>query len=485
MVLLPHHSRTELPLATTVTDLADALQAVFTTDAADAAQASGLIRRARKLSGPTFVQALAFGWLANPRAPLDELAEVADELGCPLSAQALDQRFTPQAADCLARVLRAALLRLVAADPVAAPLLRRFAGVYVRDCSTIALPAALADVLPGCGNGRPGCAAAGLKLHVGLDVTTGALEDVGLHPAKTADRCCPGAHAPLPEGALLLEDLGFFCGQKLRHYDGQGCFVLTRAPAGLLVAEPGGSARGIDRFLAGLTADRYDGPVTVGRRHKAWRCRLIAVRVPEEVAAARRRRLEQRAKTLGRKVGARQWALCAWTVLLTNAPAGLLSVEEALALRRLRWQIELLLRLWKDEGKVDESRGHKPYRVLCEVLAKLLGQVVQHWAMLLGGSPLEVSGVKAARRVRRRAARLAEALGSVAALVAVLGRLGERLRRFAGKRGRPGRPTALEIVRAPGRYGWPVPPAGGAGAPGRQEGQESGPAPPAKRAEAA
>jgi hypothetical protein len=117
-----------------------------------------------------------------------------------------------------------------------------------------------------------------------------------------------------------------------------------------------------------------------------------------------------------------------------------------------------LFRVWKDEGKIDESRGRKPYRVLCEVLAKLLGQVVQHWATLLAGSPLEISGVKAARRVRRRAARRAEVLGQWQVLVALLQRLQERLRRFARKRGRRGRPTTLEVVNAPQRYGYGVPP---------------------------
>jgi hypothetical protein len=97
--------------------------------------------------------------------------------------------------------------------------------------------------------------------------------------------------------------------------------------------------------------------------------------------------------------------------------------------------------------------------VLCEVLAKLLGQVVQHWATLLAGSPLEINGVKAAWRVRQRASRLAEGLAAVAALVPLLERLRERLRRLARKRGRPGRPTTLEIVRAPGWYGWELPPA--------------------------
>src|SRR5207244_876219 len=126
MGLLPHHPSTELPLATTVADLADPLQAVFTTEADDAAHATGLVRRTRKLTGATFVQALTFGWLANPHASLGELAELAADLGADVSAQALDQRLTPQAVDCLCSVLHAALLRLVQADPVAADLLDRF-----------------------------------------------------------------------------------------------------------------------------------------------------------------------------------------------------------------------------------------------------------------------------------------------------------------------------------------------------------------------
>src|SRR5579871_3034080 len=203
MVVPPNRPGTELLMVTTVAELADALQSVFTTEADDAADASGWLRRRRCLDGPTFVQTLTFGWLANPHAPLDELAELADELGRPVSPQALDQRFGPRAADCLARVLHAALLHLIEADAVAAPLLRRFAGVFVRDCSTITLPSALAELLPGCGHSRPRRDSAGLKLHVGLDLVSGALEGVGLHPAKTADRSCAGSHAPLPEGALL------------------------------------------------------------------------------------------------------------------------------------------------------------------------------------------------------------------------------------------------------------------------------------------
>src|SRR5579859_2356460 len=48
-----------------------------------------------------------------------------------------------------------------------------------------------------------------------------------------------------------------------------------------------------------------------------------------------------------------------------------------------RWQIELLWKLWKDLGKVDEWQTAQPERILCELYAKLLGMLVQHWLLLL------------------------------------------------------------------------------------------------------
>ena len=444
----------ELPVTLSVTDLACTLQSVFTTEADDAARQSELIIRRRKFSGAIFVQTLTFGWLANPHATLKHLAELAADLGASVSAQALDQRFTPCAARCLYTVLNSALLRLVEACPVAAPLLQRFNGVYVRDSSSITLPACLAEILPGCGHGKPQIPSAGVKLHVGLELLQGSLEKLSLQPATTSDHCCCGSEAPLPEGALLLEDLGFFEALRLKHYDEQGCYVLSRAPTRLLIRAEGQQQKNLVKFLAGVRADRVDCWVTIGRRGKTWRCRLIAARAPAEVVRKRVERAQKEARDSGRKLSAQKGAMCEWTVLLTNAPATLLSVEEALALRRVRWQIELLFRLWKDEGKIDEWGGNKPYRVLCELLAKLLGMVVQHWATLLAGSPLEISGVKAAQRIRLRARLLAVNLGSLAKLAQTLLVLQERVQRFARKRGREDRPTTLEVVNQPQRYGY-------------------------------
>jgi IS4 transposase len=64
-------------------------------------------------------------------------------------------------------------------------------------------------------------------------------------------------------------------------------------------------------------------------------------------------------------------------------PPERLTLREALVLGRMRWQIELLFKLWKSHGHVDESRSTKPWRILCEVYAKLLAMLVQHWVFLV------------------------------------------------------------------------------------------------------
>src|SRR5947209_13855277 len=70
--------------------------------------------------------------------------------------------------------------------------------------------------------------------------------------------------------------------------------------------------------------------------------------------------------------------------MLTNVESHLLSARQVVALMRLRWQIELLWKLWKQEGKIDTWRSAKPQRILTELYAKLLGLLLAHWVTLEG-----------------------------------------------------------------------------------------------------
>ena len=209
-------------------------------------------------------------------------------------------------------------------------------------------------------------------------------------------------------------------------------------------------------FLRAQRAAAVDVWVEVGAEARLP-VRLLAERVPEGVARKRQERLRRQASKKGRPVSAEGLELCRWNVLISNLPEPLLSLREAQVLRRLRWQVELVFKVWKSEGRLDESRGQKPYRVLCEVLAKLLGQVVQHWASLVaGGSPLLYSQRKAARRVRKVALRLLRALASVRRLQRVLGQLRRRVQRYCRVRSRKGgrQPAAFQTLLNPQHDGF-------------------------------
>ena len=322
------------------------------------------------------------------------------------------------AATCVKQVLDAALTRVITADPVAIPLLARFTAVAVQDSSTIVLPDALATVWQGCGGSTPESTSAALKLQVRLDLRTGCLA-VQFQEGRASDRTAdlPG---PLPAGALRLADLGYWSLEALQALAQQGVFWLSRLQLQTAVYDAAGERQDLLAFLAASPTDTVEHQVMLGIDQRVP-ARLLATRVPDDVAAGRRRRLRAAAQKKGRQVSAVRLALAAWTVLVTNVPAARLTLGEALVLARVRWQIELLFKLWKSQGRVDESRSTKPWRILCEVYAKLLAMLVQHWVFLVScWAYPDRSLTKAAQTVQKHALHLACAFASVQRLTAAL-----------------------------------------------------------------
>lgn len=398
-------------MLTTINSVVRSLQSVFLNKADLVARQTGFVRRQSKLSGSRFLQTLAFGWLHNPEATLEELAQTAGSVGVPISPQGLDQRFSPRAAVFLERMLHEAVLQIISADAVAVPLLQRFAGVCLLDSTTLTLPAVFAGAWRGTGL-ESYDSAAGIKAQVRFDLLNGTLSGPFLHPACTPDQRGALQAAPLPTGALRLADLGFFSLDNLRDMDQQGIYWLTRVQVATRLVDATRRVWTLADFLHGQTGDTIDVTMALGAQHRLP-CRVLAMRVPAAVAAKRRQRLRKRSLQRGKRSNFHpdRWALADWNLYVTNIPAEKLSVQEAWVLARCRWQIELLFKLWKSEGHVDESRSGKPWRILCEVYAKLLGMVVQHWILLVGcWSHPNRSLVKASRTVRTHAPALAMVL---------------------------------------------------------------------------
>lgn len=392
-----------------IDQVADALQDVFGSVAQRLARDTRFVQRESKLGGAHFVQTLVFTYLANPNATLEELSQTAAALNVDITPAGLTQRFTAEAASFLQEVLAAAVTRTLAADPLAIPLLERFAAVYLEDSTSIGLPDVLRDCWAGCGNAT-GQGQAALKLNVRLDLSSGRLASLTLHDGRMHDIQASAPLSAVASGALYLADLGYFGLDRFQQLSAHGAYFVSRLKASTQVYGPDGRrVWDLASYLA-RQGCQVDLPVTLGETHRLP-VRLLAVRVPQEVADQRRRKLREEARNKGRQVSARRLALAAWVILITNAPAELVSLEAALVLGRVRWQIELLFKLWKSHGQIDASRSTKPWRILCDVYAKLLAMLVQHWTALidLWGYP-DRSLVKAAKTVAKYALQLATGL---------------------------------------------------------------------------
>ncbi len=421
---------------TTIAQVSACLRGLLGPQAEQIARETGLVQRRSKLTGAKFVQALTFGWLAHPDATREQLAQSAADVDVAITAPGLYQRMSRAGATCLRRVLEAALQQVVRSEPLAIPLLQRFTGVEIQDSTVIALPAELADEWLG------GSGPAALKVQTRWDYLHGTLH-LDLRPGREHDLKTPLAD-DLEAGALRLTDLGYFQLERLKHdHERQiywvsrvrlpTCFYLeSRQLQALgLPDDPTRTWTVLDLVQAGDPLTRrpegWDLRVTMGAQQRIP-CRLLVQRVDPLVAAQRRQDLREDARRKAQPVSETQLALADWTILVTNLLLEQLSLREAFVLYRVRWQIELLFKLWKMHGKIDEWRSTKPEAILCEVYAKLLAMLIQHWVILVCGFAFaNRSLVKAAQTVRDCAAQIAAELPDAKRCQRVLQRIARRL----------------------------------------------------------
>ena len=117
-----------------------ALQGLFGKTTEETAEASGVIVRKRKFTAQSLAQTFVLGFLRNPRASHEELAQMAVEIGVEVTPQAIEQRFTPKLAAFLKELFCKAAKMVIGSDKALAPILERFSSVTIMDSSTIALP---------------------------------------------------------------------------------------------------------------------------------------------------------------------------------------------------------------------------------------------------------------------------------------------------------------------------------------------------------
>lgn len=372
------------------------------------------VQRRSKLSAFIFLKSLVMGFIQHPQASLAQLCQVCLDFGVLITSQGLDQRLNPFAVKFLKQMLEQALTTLRAERQDVAAVLDQFTAVYFQDSTVQSLPEALQDVFPGVGgNASP----AAVKVQLLFEFLGGNIDHLEFLSGRETDQ---GYQSHLPKilpGSLLIQDLGYFSLVILKAVADQSAFFLTRwkNDCRVFLAQNPDQPLDMLAFLRRQEAEVAEYEVLLGVRARIP-CRMVCVRLPQAVAAERRRKAKANAKRRGKTASKRSLALLDWNVFLTNAPAGKLSLRQILVCYSLRWQIELIFKLWKSEAGLKHLAGIRKERVLCELYAKMIGIVLTHFLVaplrfLLRKQQVEISPHKARQVLQDRAKQLALAIG--------------------------------------------------------------------------
>jgi hypothetical protein len=427
-----------------------ALQSLVGTMAEEVALDHPVVLRRRKFTTSTLAQTFIFGFLARPRASDEELAQMAALCGVAVTAQAVEQRFTPRLAGFLEALFRRASRQAIGSSKRLAPLLDRFAAVLVLDSSTVTLPDTLRGRFPGCGGSHGGGQAA-MKLQVRWDLRSGAIDAIAIEPGRDCDYKTPLQSAPLPPGSLRIADLGYFDTEVLQRLSRRDIHWISRLQFGTSAFAPDGRRLPLLDWLARQPGPFVNRPLRIGAERRVP-CRVVAWRAPEEVANRRRQKLiaEARAKD-GRVPSRERLAWCDWTALVTDVGGDLLAPAEVAALYRARWQIELLFKRWKSLGLIAELAGSTEARQMVRLWSRLLATLAQHWLLLAAAwGDARRSLAKASEAIRRHIALVAVAIGDEARLTAEVERLALLLRSTARLNKRK-RASTFELLNDPSR----------------------------------
>ena len=419
------------------------------------AEKHAVIRRKRKFRGQSLLRTIVLTLWKKPQATFADMALTAAQLGIPVSATAVEKRFTQPLVDFLQDAMQVALGQLLAAEPISGELLDRFTAFFIGDSTSIRLPDELQHEFPGCG-GLEGSGLAALKIQVRWNLKTGELPQVLIEVGKASDAKSPIAQQTPLAGSLEIFDLGYFSLDRFRRLDAaQACFV-SRLQHGTSVLDEQGQVLSLREFLpAREVRGVVDVPVQLGLQERLP-CRLIAVRVPEEVAHRRRQKAREKARKHGRELSAEYSELLGWSLFVTNLPPERLTWKEAVVLYRARWQIELLFKLWKSHNQLALHRpGATAMEAMAVLWAKLIGVMLQHWLLLSAAWPDDRRSLfKAARVLRDWIVTLIEALDDRDQLLILVTKLTNHLTHVAKIQSRKNHPSHFQLLRNPELLNW-------------------------------
>ena len=235
------------------------------------------------------------------------------------------------------------------------PLFSHFAETYLQDSTIIALPEELKDYYKG--NVSGGKQKSSMRLQVIYSLSSGSFREFSMGSFTDNDQGASGDILKLlKRGDLAIRDQGYFVLNVFKHMASAGAFFLSHYRYGTYIYDAHtGQQIQLGNVLRGSQVDRE---VVIGAKEKLH-CRLVAVKLPDHVAAEKRRKAKNdRDKRLNHSK--EYMESLDWAIFITNIESKVWSPKEILKAYRLRWHIEIIFKGWKSHLNMEKLVPEAP-----------------------------------------------------------------------------------------------------------------------------
>lgn len=354
-----------------------------------ARQTRWLQRQSKVLTPAIFIQALVAAVSSGQRSLRELAIEIGLLTGETISKQSLAERINGNAVELLKQVTAETLRNVTStASSLAVGKIKRVSRILIGDSSTLTLHRSLSEHFPGATN-QSDRQAAQVRFQLTFDLISGRWLHVSLDSYLRNDReaALDIVQTILRKGDLIIRDLGYASTRCFKAIIEQGAFFLSRLHTSARVFDVAGSAIDLLKLArrnAPKPNDTFTTKVLVGADDQLA-CRLVIIRVPDEIGDQRRRRLNQEAKRKGRNVHQSAYLeLQNWMIFVTNLDEDQVSEQQLHELYQMRWRIENIFKLSKSQTGLLKLAGHRTNKHHAEVLI---------WAWLLMMISLSRQGV--------------------------------------------------------------------------------------------
>ena len=300
-----------------------------------------------------------------------------------MTKQSLQDRFNEKAVLLLKEVL-SSLLNQQISSGFDKGLFSNFNRVRIKDSTRFALPESYACQYKGYG-GVTYNSASMISIQCEYDLLSGKTMDLRLTNGLCNDQADSRDFTNQVEQAdLFIRDLGYCTIDYMNRLSEKGAYFLNRLAPKIKVYYVDEPDQELDIKHCLKKLKRHQLPymeyqILIGKTAKLP-ARLVVSAVDQGTYEKRMRKVRKQARSYGHKTSEEFQSRAKANLFVTNASAKDLPTKQIQPAYSLRWQIELIFKIWKSQAHINDLKEVKIHRFECQLLGQIIWLLL-HWKL--------------------------------------------------------------------------------------------------------